>query len=208
MHPARRLVWFFYLFPPAHPIARIGLGSLAAIAPLLILLRLTDAAAFLLPLVVLQSLAAASGFTGPARRGHYDMLFTMGYRRMTVGMTHWLLSIAGGLAVWLAIALAEWFAGGTPAARGFEAVAAMAMASSVPWAITVPLPRLSGGVATVVLASFAASFGDGAPWQAVATMVATHGPAVALIAAGAGLGAVMVALRVISKADVPLEAAQ
>src|SRR5688500_4408583 len=111
MRSAFRLIVFFRMLPPAHPLPRIGFVILGAAGPLLLLLGLAPET-LLVPLLLLQTLAASSGFIGPARRGHYDLLLTLGHARLEIGFAHWLMSIGRGIAVWLTLVLVEQFATG------------------------------------------------------------------------------------------------
>ena len=99
------------------------------------------------PLLLLHMFGVSSGFAVPARRGHFDLLLTGGTSRLEIAAAHWIVSVAPGLIAWFTLGLCEallWsaqpgavFASGT--------VAAVALISSLGWAVTVPLPRLSGG---------------------------------------------------------------
>ena len=49
------------------------------------------------PVLLLQLFAAASGFCIPARRGHYDLLFTSGESRLSIAVMHWVMSVLPGV---------------------------------------------------------------------------------------------------------------
>jgi len=68
------------------------------------------------------------------------------------------------------------------------------VASTLPWAVTVPLPRLTGGLVWIVF--------DRVTAGAAAAMVPTA------VVAAAALGAMTAAIVWIQRADFPLEAAQ
>jgi hypothetical protein len=186
------------------------------------------------PVLLLQLFAASSGVEVPARRGHYDLLLTSGHRRVWVGPAHWATSIAPGVLAWLALAAVEAAAtdGVNTSLRASGTCAAMALVSMMAWAITVRLPRFSGGIGwllVLTLSTRVLSPGN-MPDHPATTDVGTWMwpmweflvyPAVfvgreldvaqRLIAAPAlliALAAVVVACRWVSRASVPLEAAQ
>jgi hypothetical protein len=107
----------------------------------------------IVPVLLLQLFAASSGFAVPARRGHYDLLLTSGYRREWIALMHWWTSIAPGIATWLMLAAVE-----AVASRGLRTTlltsgtcAAMTLVSTLPWALTTRLPRFSGGIGWLLL---------------------------------------------------------
>ncbi len=101
-------------------------------------------------LLLLQMFAASSGFAIPARRGHYDTLLTGGSSRAGVAAAHLAWSVGPGVLAWAVLGIVELLAGGG-AVRSSGSVVALALVSCGAWAITVPLPRLSGGVMWLVL---------------------------------------------------------
>ena len=186
------------------------------------------------PVLLLQLFAASSGFEVPARRGHYDLLLTSGHRRIWVALVHWAISIAPGVLAWLVLAVVEVTArhGADTNLLASGTCAAMGLVSTMPWAITVRLPRFSGGIgwllvwtlSTSVLSSGRMPGSSGANevgesiWSAWEFLVY---PAVfvgrelsigdGLIAAPAlvlALAGMVAACRWVSRASIPLEAAQ
>ena len=184
--------------------------------------------------LLLQLFAASSGFEVPARRGHYDLLLTSGHRRIWVALVHWGTSIAPGVLAWLVLAAVEASARGSADTNLLASgtCAAMGLVSTMPWAITVRLPRFSGGIgwllvltlSTGLLSSGTMPGSSGANevaesvWSAWEFLVY---PAVlvgrelsigdGLIAAPAlvlALVAMAAACRWVSRASIPLEAAQ
>jgi hypothetical protein len=97
------------------------------------------------PVLLLQLFAASSGFLIPARRGHYDLLLTSGGGRLAIGVAHWTMSVFPGALAWLALAATERAAGGHALASS-GTLAAMVMTSTLPWALSIPLSRMSGAV--------------------------------------------------------------
>jgi hypothetical protein len=187
----------------------------------------------MVPVLLLQLFAASSGFEVPARRGHYDLLLTSGHRRVWIGLIHWATSIAPGLVAWLALAAVE-----VGASRGAQmrllasgTCVAMALVSTIAWAITVRLPRFSGGIGWLLVLTLSTSVlspmnvpsrstnGVGEwlrpAWECLVYPVVFVGRELdvgeGLIATPALLLAValmLAACRWLSRASVPLEAAQ
>ena len=188
-----------------------------------------------MPVLLLQCFAASSGFSLPARRGHYDLLLTRGTPRWLIAFVHWVTSSAPGLVSWIMLAAAELLASGghlrTLLASG--TLAAVFVVSTLPWACTVALPRFAGGIGWLLVlvtcaTTFAADIGrewsvgsiriDAVAWAAWSFLLypaATVGQQLALAELLAVSPAVIVATvamisacRWVAHADVPLEAAQ
>jgi hypothetical protein len=130
----------------------------------------------LVPVLVLQSFAASSGFSLPARRGHYDLLLTRGSSRTLIALVHWTTSIVSGLASWLVLAVLE-VVMSTGTSRSLFAsgtCAALFVVSTLPWAVTIALPRFSGGIGWLLVAVTATTtFTSGVtePWVATSTRI-------------------------------------
>jgi hypothetical protein len=119
------------------------------------------APAAIVPVLVLQVFAASTGFSVPARRGHYDLLLTGGHSRVWMALAHWWASIAPGITAWLAVAGVEVAAtaGAHTTLLAFGTCAAMCLVSTLPWAITLRLPRFAGGIGwLLVLATWTSLF--------------------------------------------------
>ena len=157
-------------------------------------------AALLGPVLLFQLFAAASGFRVPARRGHYDLLLTRGAGRLTIGAMHWLLSALPGTTCWAALAVADRLAG-SPELSAPDALVAMTVASTLPWAISVPGARMTGAI--VVLIGYSVAIALPAP---LITGVAM--PDAGAGVAGVALASVVMAFIWIYRIDVPLESAQ
>ena len=110
-------------------------------------------ATVLTPLLVLQIFAASSGFGLAMRRGHYDLVLSRGIGVAGLMTAHWLASIAPGLGAWLAVAVARAAASRRPRPRASTSgsVLAFLLASSLPWALTTPLPRFAAAIGWLVL---------------------------------------------------------
>lgn len=189
----------------------------------------------LLPVLVLQSFAASSGFALPARRGHYDLLLTRGNDRSWIALAHWATSIATGLASWLVLAVFERVVSGGASDHlsASGTCAALFLVSTLPWAVTVALPRFSGGIGWMLVAVTSATTLSGhifAPWTVSSTRieelawpawsfliyplgtVGRHLDGAEMIAVSPALAfavaILVVACRWVAGRDVPLEAAQ
>jgi hypothetical protein len=200
---------FFLLVSPWHPVAIASLAAVVMLESVLVVAGMIPPLNALGPIVVLQSLVASSGFAGPARRGHYDFLIAAGHTRTRIGLAHWAVCVAPGLLGWLVVAVSELVTRSAGPFRALTpaAVAAMIGMSSLSWAITVGLPRLTGGLLSIALAATAISTGppNALPVWAM-TVVTSFAMSVATL--GAGAVAVGIALVWIQRVDLPLEAAQ
>jgi hypothetical protein len=192
-------------------------------------LRSSDA---MVPVLLLQLFAVSSGFEVPARRGHYDLLLTSGHPRVWMAVVHWATSAAPGAVAWLVLAAGERAAGaGHLNLLTSGTLTAMGLVSTLPWAINVRLPRFAGGIGWLLaLALSSHVWSPAAPaglpgpgvgqliWQAWTVLVYQAGlvgrdldvsqgviaaPAIILAA-----GAMAAACLWVSRASVPLEAAQ
>jgi hypothetical protein len=105
-------------------------------------------------LLVLQIFAASSGVVGPARRGYYDALLSRGVGRAQILWGHWLASTGPGVVCWAAVALLDQLThrgDGHARALAPGTLVALWLASSVPWAATVALPRFAAAIAWLVV---------------------------------------------------------
>jgi hypothetical protein len=166
----------------------------------------------LAPVLLLQLFAAASGFRVPACRGHYDLLFTSGESRVVIGATHWLMSVFPGVFAWCALAATEHAAGGT-ALMASGTIIALLLVSTVPWSVTMPLPRLTGAIVWLLLfVTTAAAFPRELsgmrpvmPWFFVGMHLPSFDAGVLVAIA---LGLVSQSLWWIRRMDFPLESSQ
>ena len=174
----------------------------------------------LVPVLLLQLFAASSGFEVPARRGHYDLLLTSGHHRVWMALAHWATSVAPGVVVWLALASVETAVNGGPAGLlRTGTIAAMALVSTLPWAITVRLPRFSGGIGWLLALTISTSVWPSMPLSSawgfliypaglVGQDLGVHDGLVAAPAMVLALVAMVAACLWILRATIPLEAAQ
>lgn len=225
---------FFRVLPLHSPFLVMGVAAAAAIGVVTLAWDPRSGPSVLAPILMLQMFAAASGFDVPARRGHFDLLLTGGTSRMGVVIGHFMVSAAPGVVAWCALGLCELVLHGTdvPAAFTSGSLIALLIVSMLAWALTVPLPRLSGGViwlllvvvAFAPLTDFRAAMvealkGGGSsamralgallfPFVLLGTSVDASSLATVLPAVGAATVAWGAAARWMVREDVPLETAQ
>ena len=144
---------FFRVVPPVpRPLVVVCLAAVAASACLALTApaRTCDT----LPgLLVLQIFATSSGVLGAARRGYYDALLSRGVGRVVLLAGHWSASIAPGIVCWLCVAGLDYFVNrmtSPPVGVATGSLVAFWLASSLPWAVTVSLPRFAAGIGWLV----------------------------------------------------------
>jgi hypothetical protein len=226
---------FFVVAPPVAPLMVATFVLLAAVAAAVVVVDDSRAATAVTPVIVLQSFASASGFEGPARRGHYDLLLTCGEGRLRVALAHWLVSVAPGAAACGVIGLVEVTVSGGSRHAVFSSgtSAALLLVSTLSWAMAVRLPRFAPSIGWVLLLVMVPTVlsvetvdaalrmaAEGSPGSAAAaafllypvSVVGQHlRPGGALIVApglAAAAVAMLTAIRWIARADFPLEAGQ
>jgi hypothetical protein len=229
------VIRFFHVVPPVPPLVGGTLAVITAISSAAVVSTPQRATGALAPVLLLQLFAASSGFALPARRGHYDLLLTRGGSRARVAIAHWLASVAPGIVSWLVLAGVEVVAGqgANAALLASGTVAAVFVVSTLPWALTVALPRFSGGIGWLLaLVTAATTFSAGViddwavgstsadalawaawmfllyPLSAVGQPLAPLQVVAAAPALALAVASMVVACRWASRADVPLEAAQ
>jgi hypothetical protein len=150
-----------------------------------------------------------------------------------MALLHWATSIAHGIAAWLVLLVTERIASGGGEAQLLTSgtCAAIALVSTLPWAITLRLPRFSGGIGWLLALAISASVWPSSEfplesttdlerslssaWQVLVYPPGLVGHALsareAIMAAPAlvlACGSMVAACRWVSRASVPLEAAQ
>jgi hypothetical protein len=143
---------FFAIAPLHSPYMLTALAVVLLSGSATLIVDPTRGANAMAPLVLVQMFAASSGFAVAARRGHFDLLLTGGAGRLRIALAHLGLSVMPGLLVWCVIALVEIGVAGSSAPRALASgtVVSMVVVSALAWALTVRLPRLSGGFAWLV----------------------------------------------------------
>ena len=229
-----RLARFFRVVAPVPPLMTLAVLAGGAFGVLVVAVNPARAGAVLTPILLLQVFASASGFMVPARRGHYDLLLTQGDRPSAIAAMHWAVSVAPGIASWLVTAFVEVVAtGGTHATLlRTGTIVAIVLVSTVPWAVTIALPRFAGAVGWLVGLAFVSALTpaprgpilfeslDAGSWPEAAIALTLYPPllvgrdlsgATGLLALPAlmlGAGALAWALVWVGGRDIPLEAAQ
>lgn len=231
----RELLRFFRIVRPWHPLIAAALAAAVTSAGILLIAGRVEPMQALAPVFLLQALATSTGFAAPARRGHYDFLLTAGHTRLRIGLVHWGMSAAPGVASWLAIAVIELaLTAGAEVSLAPGTIAGIVLVSTLPWATTVSLPRLTGGLVWILLLVVTVTMfptvnpigpavrtpgGDGFPRRLLAVLLCPWilagepfkgslllMPAlVGLVLAAVAMGA---ALFWMARANVPLETAQ
>jgi hypothetical protein len=143
---------FFRAAPPVTRPIVMALWAVAAAGCVAMAAGLAPGRTVLTPLLVLQIFAASSGFGHSLRRGYYDLLLARGVPAIGMLTAHWVASIAPGVAAWLLVAgLEHVVSGAEPAAMTSGSLVALALASTLPWAVTTPLPRFAAAIGWLVL---------------------------------------------------------
>ena len=225
---------FFIVTPPVPSLMIATFAAIVAVATGVLALDPLRGEAAMAPVLVLQLFAAASGFSMPARRGHYDLLLTSGRSRLLSVLAHWVVSVSPGVAAWVIVGMIELVMSGGSAWSVFApgTCAALALVSTLPWALSATLPRFAASVgwllAVVTIAAVAppgeverwvrAASGGAEPIAAavfllypLAVVGRELGPAGwTIVAPGltAASIAMIVSCRGLARADFPLEAAQ
>jgi hypothetical protein len=195
--------------------------TITLVGAIAILREPARSAGAMVPVLLLQLFAASSGFEVPARRGHYDLLLTSGHQRVWMALLHWGTSIAPGLVAWLLLAVVESAVTGGFRTRLLASGtwAAMVLVSTLPWAITVRLPRFSGGIGWLLALAISTSVWPSMqawsvwgflvyPAGFVGRTMSLHDGLAAAPAIVLAVSSMAVACRWVSRASVPLEAAQ
>jgi hypothetical protein len=132
-----------------HSMYLLSVMSAATVAGgVLLMINPSKGAEAIGPVALVQMFAAASGFAVPARRGHLDLLFTSGAARLSIALTHFAVSIAPGVVMWILLGLIEIIVTRTTSPKAFASgtVLVFVLMSGPPWALTIGLPRLSGAI--------------------------------------------------------------
>ena len=114
-------------------------------------------------LLYAQMFAASTGFNVPARLGHFDALLIGPRSRLTVALAHWVVTATPGLFAWTVLGCTELMIPRVDPLLAFRvpSLIALMIASTIPWALTLPLQRWSGGVLWTLLLVGLAATGDG-----------------------------------------------
>ena len=146
------LVAFFRAVPPVTRPIVLALWTSAAVGSTAMAAGLVSGRTVLTPLLVLQIFAASSGFGLALRRGYYDLVLSRGVPATRLLLAHWVASIAPGVMAWSIVAALEpVVSSAPPSALTSGSVVALVLASSLPWAVTTPLPRFAAAIGWLML---------------------------------------------------------
>ena len=207
------LARFFIVLRVVPPLMVAAFALATAVGGAALVIDVAHGVRTVAPVLLLQLFAAASGFCIPARRGHYDLLFTSGDSRLSIAVVHWAMSALPGVVSWFALATIERVYGGNSLVAPGTLVALLVV-STVPWCLTVPFPRLTGGVAWLLLFALAMAVLPGPdvpaaglllPWALLRIPVQPLWAMALLALVGVGMAGTFVW---INRMDVPLESSQ
>jgi len=214
------LLYVIRYFQVVPPIPRLLMGSFVVLTvACCVLTALTDDSdgASVVPIVVLQAFSASTGFAVSARRGYFDLLIARGLSRVRIAIAQWLVALVPGLCSWAILASVRSLSHGghNPLLESGTAMAFF-MASTLPWAANVGLPRFSGAIGWLLLVSLMSA--GGVIWpDSVQDVIFPVGLVGGSVASRAGVFAVALLLSVVGMAlalvwvhriDIRLEAAQ
>jgi len=208
-----RLGRFFIVVPVVPAVMLVGFGVTTLVGSVALVVNVQHGVRAAAPVLLLQLFAAASGFMVPARRGYYDLLLTRGDSRLAIAGVHWTMSVLPGVASWCVLAAIEWMYGGaTLVAPG--TLLALFVVSTIPWSVTVPLPRLTGAIAWLLVFALAAAVLPGRSMSAAGLLLPwallgahPHPYAIAIVVTCAA-ATIVAAFARINRMDVPLESGQ
>ena len=204
----------FFIVVPVVPLAMVlAFGTATAVGVGAMMMNTQHGLKAAAPVLLLQLFAAASGFMVPARRGYYDLLLTRGDSRLAIAGMHWAMSVCPGILSWSVLAVTERICGGTSlTAPG--TLMALVVVSTMPWSLTVPLPRLTGAIVWLLVFALASAALPGRsastatlllPWALVE--IDPHPFATAIVVTCV-VGSMVSAIAWIRQMDVPLESGQ
>jgi hypothetical protein len=152
----RGWLYMFRFFAVVPPMPRLMIGAFGVVTTAIVVVvafNPSRAPQALTPVLLLQLFACSSGFDVPARRGHYDLLLTHAGSRRLVLLGHWMASACPGVICWLALAATCRVAVGRDAGVFFTtgSMAAVCLVSTIPWAVTLRLPRFSGAIGWLLM---------------------------------------------------------
>jgi hypothetical protein len=101
----------------------------------------------ILGILLIQLFAVSTGFSSLASRGYFDPALTSGAARASIALAHFLVSAAPGFVAWSIVGVAEALRAGSLDVVAFRpaGLSGLLLVSTVPWALTLRLPPLTGG---------------------------------------------------------------
>jgi hypothetical protein len=156
-------VRFFLVVMPAPAWMLTGFALVVALGGYTLVLNPRDVDSAFGYILLLQMLAASSGYAAAASRGYLDPLLVSGRSRLSIAFSSLLAAALPGLVAWTTILLVALAVGDAAPARAFtlHRFAALVIISSGAWAIGLVLPRLAGG-ALWMMAMIAIAMSHGA----------------------------------------------
>jgi hypothetical protein len=160
----------FFWVAAVHPRATL-LGAIGGVATLSLPLWYSPVAIqdALLPVLIAQMFLASTGFKAQANRGHFDALLVAGRWLPMVAWSHWIVSILPGVGLWVAIGASEFviFRDASGFAFSRNGLLALVVASTLPWALSLALPRFSGAIVCLLGTLAVAVCPGGLVWLAL-----------------------------------------
>ena len=104
-------------------------------------------------ILLIQLFAVSTGFATLASRGYFDPALTSGSSRTSIVLAHFLVSASPGFVAWAMVGIAEVLRAGSLDVVAFRpaGLAGLLLVSTVPWALTLRLPALTGGALWLLL---------------------------------------------------------
>jgi hypothetical protein len=150
---------FFLVVPPLPRLMFHSFAVVTALSAVALALDSRRAHAAAVPILTLQVFAVSTGFAAHARRGHYDLLLAGGIGRVRTALVQWMTAAIPGVTCWAILAALEAGLTGRSATAATGTLAALFLVSTLPWALTIALPRFSAAIgwmlAVVVIRSLA-----------------------------------------------------
>ena len=148
-------VRFLWLVSSPRIYFRLILALLAVVGVVMEFISPTSSDFASASILLVQLFAASTGFTRSASRGYYDPILVSGAGRLRVSVAHFVVSALPGAVAWVVVGLAQAVASrklDVPALRP-AGWAALLLVSTIPWALTLRLPPLSGGAIWLALSA-------------------------------------------------------
>jgi hypothetical protein len=144
---------YFRVVPPIPALMTSSFVVITLVGAFSIAFNGHGGAAAAIPVIVLQAFGASTGFSASARRGYFDLLLARGEPRARIAFAQWLTAIMPGMLSWASLVVVQTLVHGTANNQLMASGTLMAllMASTIPWAVTVGLPRFSGAIGWLML---------------------------------------------------------
>jgi hypothetical protein len=142
-----RLVRFFWIVAPPKVYLTVVLLLVGAGGIYLEFQTPGSSEIAIVSILLIQLFAVSTGFTTLASRGYFDPALTSGTSRASIVLAHLLVSASPGFVAWAIVGVAEALRAGSLDVLAFRpaGLSALLLMSTVPWALTLRLPALTGG---------------------------------------------------------------